>query len=277
VNPAHAGKGEERFAFGRNWRRFLDGLGEEQIREAERSLAGMLEVRTLDGLSFLDAGSGSGLFSLAARRLGATVHSFDFDPDAVACAAALKARNFPDDADWKVEQGSVLDPAYLSSLGNFDLVYSWGVLHHTGRLWEALELIAARVKPGGTLFIALYNDQGPLSRAWGMLKRTYVLHPVLHPVLRPLLLAVCFTGLWGPRLLIDLLRLRPLTTWRGYVRHRGMSPWTDVVDWAGGSPFEVASPDAVVDFLVPRGFSLRRIRTVGGRLGNNQFVFRRSG
>ena len=131
-----------RFNFGENWTRFLAELTEERINTAEESLRAMLEVRDLKGRTFLDVGSGSGLFSLAARRLGARVHSFDYDPLCVACAQELKLRYFQDDAEWTVEQGSALDRAYLSALGVFDIVYSWGVLHHTGDMWQALENVA---------------------------------------------------------------------------------------------------------------------------------------
>ena len=130
---------ERRFEFGRNWRRFLSTLDEERIHEAEKSLLSMLEVETLQDRSFLDIGSGSGLFSLAARRLGARVHSFDYDPESVACAQELKGRFFAGDADWTIERGSVLDADYIKRLGQFDIVYSWGVLHHTGAMWRALE------------------------------------------------------------------------------------------------------------------------------------------
>src|SRR5262245_27430993 len=99
----------------------------------------MLEIDSLAGLSFLDIGSGSGLFSLAARRLGARVHSFDYDPQSVACAAELRRRYFPGDPQWVVEEGSALDADYLTRLGKFDIVYSWGVLHHTGRMWRSEE------------------------------------------------------------------------------------------------------------------------------------------
>src|SRR4051812_19306798 len=121
----------KRFQFGENWREFLTGLDERRIREAETSLLEMLERDDLRGISFLDVGSGSGLFSLAARRLGARVRSFDFDPSSVWCTRTLRERYFADDPDWIVEEASALDEAYLRSLGRFDVVYSWGVLHHT--------------------------------------------------------------------------------------------------------------------------------------------------
>src|SRR5215510_1899574 len=106
--PEEVARGE-RFEFGKNWRRFLEGVRDEQIVTAESSLKRMLGVDSLAGLSFLDIGSGSGLFSLAARRLGARVHSFDYDPQSVACAAELRHRYFPGDGGWVVEKGSALD------------------------------------------------------------------------------------------------------------------------------------------------------------------------
>lgn len=139
----------ERFAFGANWGRFLKTLSDDRITKAEDSLRRTLGLERLDGLSFLDAGSGSGLFSLAARRLGASVVSFDFDPQSVACTLELRRRFFPDDATWQVEQGSVLESDYLARLGQFDVVYSWGVLHHTGAMWQALENVVPLVRGGG--------------------------------------------------------------------------------------------------------------------------------
>src|SRR5213080_1694363 len=128
----------ERFEFGRNWSRFLALLDDARIARAEESLKQMLEVENLEGQSFLDIGSGSGLFSLAARRLGARVHSLDYDPQSVACTKELRRRYFNNDSEWRIEEGSALDADYLKSLGSFDVVYSWGVLHGSdvGRLGE---------------------------------------------------------------------------------------------------------------------------------------------
>src|SRR5919201_5097719 len=103
----------ERFEFGRNWRQFLRIVDEARIRRAEEALVAMLRQPSLTNLRFLDIGCGSGLSSLAARRLGARVHSFDFDPDSAWCTEELRRRYFPGDAGWTVERGSVLDDSYM--------------------------------------------------------------------------------------------------------------------------------------------------------------------
>jgi 2-polyprenyl-6-hydroxyphenyl methylase/3-demethylubiquinone-9 3-methyltransferase len=262
----------ERFAFGQNWARFLRNLDEGRIERAEKSLQDMLGAETLEGKRFVDIGSGSGLFSLVARRLGAEVHSFDFDSQSVACTTALRDRYFPDDPKWRVEQGSVLDRAYLATLGRFDIVYSWGVLHHTGAMWEALGNVAPLVAEGGTLFIAIYNDQGRSSRLWTKVKRAYVRAP--GPLKWGVLLPA-MVRLWGPSTLRDLGRGKPFRTWRDYRNAgvRGMDPWRDVVDWVGGYPFEVAKPEEILDFYRERGFELRRMTTCAGGHGCNEFVF----
>jgi 2-polyprenyl-3-methyl-5-hydroxy-6-metoxy-1,4-benzoquinol methylase len=262
----------DRFAFGRNWLRFLNVLDEERIQRAEVSLLTMLKETTLEGRRFLDIGSGSGLFSLAARRLGASVHSFDLDPESVRCALELRRRYFPTTTEWRIEQGSALDRDYLASLGQFDVVYSWGVLHHTGRMYEALENAALPVAPQGKLFVAIYNDLGSATARWRVIKRTYNRVP---RALRPAFAAVatvpneakafagaCLRGDWGGY----------LGSWSA-VGERGMSRWRDIVDWVGGYPYEAATPEQIFDFYETRGYRLVTLKCGGVGLGCNEFVF----
>lgn len=269
---------EIRFAFGKNWAEFLKLLDEERIATAVESLQVMLGRDDLQGLTFLDAGCGSGLFSLAARRLGATVRSFDFDPQSVACCEELRRRFDPTDdgltqPTWTIEAGSVLDVDYLETLGQFDVVYSWGVLHHTGEMWPAIDNVAARVKPSGLYSLSIYNDQGGASRRWKMVKRLYNVLP--QPFRFALLISL---GSWLElkQCLIRLIRLKnplPFAEWSARKKERGMSYWHDLVDWIGGYPFEVAQPEEIFNHLKSTGYKLQYLTTQAGGYGCNEFVF----
>lgn len=260
---------ETRFKFGKNWEYFLNTLDETQLREAELSLKEMLGVDTLKDRTFLDVGCGSGIFSLAARRLGARVTSFDYDADSVACAEKLKKQFFDGSEDWKVGRGDALDGKFLQALGKFDIVYSWGVLHHTGDMWKALDNISGLCREGGTLFVSLYNDQGLESRLWKAVKKTYNLLP---DPLKPLVSLLTFLRMWTLTILKDSLSGHPMKTLGNYKQNRGMSVWRDVVDWAGGYPFEVAKPEEVTAFFVKRGYKPVKLKRCTGS-GCNEFVF----
>ena len=265
----------ERFQFGENWKHFLVSLTETRIVEAEKSLKEMLQVENLSGKSFLDIGSGSGIFSLAAKRLGARVHSFDYDPESVACTKELRRRYFNGDSDWTIEEGSVLDANYLHSLGKFDIVYSWGVLHHTGQMWRAFENISDMVSAGGKLFIAIYDDAGWRSTVWQGIKKTYNRLP--RPLKTPFIFAILVPGQFKA-LLQSILTLRLndyIRSWTQYSKNRGMSRWHDAVDWIGGYPYEVATKEKLIDFFKAQGFNVLQVKRPDYKLGCNELVFTR--
>jgi 2-polyprenyl-3-methyl-5-hydroxy-6-metoxy-1,4-benzoquinol methylase len=239
-------------------------VDDQRVHAAERSLSEIFG--SLSGQSFLDIGSGSGLFSLAARRLGADVVSFDYDPESVRCAEDMRDLYRPGDGEWQIIQGSVLDRQFMESLGKFELVYSYGVLHHTGQMWDALGLACERTAPGGRLFVALYNDQGRFSKYWRAIKRAYNQAPMLHR----LVVAAVLVKQVPQAVATDLARGNtPLSGYRS--KDRGMSIRHDWIDWIGGYPFEVAQPGDVFAFLRDRGLHVIDMRTTPGS-GNNEYL-----
>lgn len=284
---------ETRFAFGKNWSAFLQSLDEERVEQAILSLGHLLQLdptsdQPLAGQRFLDIGSGSGLFSLAAIRLGASVVSLDIDTESYQCTCELQRRfesSLSSESnglqvaapEWSVHQGSVLDSDFMKGLGRFDIVYSWGVLHHTGRMNAAIESAAACVAPDGSLAIAIYNDQGGGSRRWHAIKRGY---HALPGWLRPAYVAIVagvYEGKFAAARLASGRNPLPFADWRAKKHDRGMSAWHDWVDWIGGLPFEVATPEAIILPLRRNGFVLENLKTVGSGWGCNEYVFRRNG
>lgn len=261
----------QRFEFGRNWTRFLAGLDDRSTANAQRALASMLGTERLDGLHLLDIGSGSGLSSLVARRLGVRVHSFDYDPQSVSCTRALRERFYPNDPDWTVEEGSVLDPDYLRPRKiRRGILLGRAASHgcHVDRLGKRSDS-AGRRRP----FIHR-NLQS--STHLDSALQTY--QAVLCGRAQPgkwAILAAYATTTHLINLAKDLATRRsPLKRYRVEPGLRGMSAWYDLIDWVGGYPFETARPDEIFDFFGSHGLRLERMTTPGGP-SCNEFVFQR--
>ncbi|HEY1598568.1 MAG TPA: class I SAM-dependent methyltransferase [Pirellulales bacterium] len=259
------------FSFGANWKRFLAAVDEPVIAKAVQSFVNFTHLKRLDDYDFLDLGCGSGLSSLVALRLGARrVLSIDIDPNSIDCARNLRQTQGIDESRWEIRHGSVLDEAFLESLGRFSYVYSWGVLHHTGSLWRAVDnVLRHNVEGDGVFHTALYNTT-PSSARWLKIKRICNRSPhFLFPVL-----SRCYAALLLTKM---LTRFRsPIRFLRDYRQVRGMTFLRDIDDWFGGLPYEYCTPDETVDFLADHGFSLLRLRTTRSN-GCNEFLFRAGG
>jgi len=252
------------FDFGSNWAEFSKRHVDcQRLEMACESLRGLLEREKLEGKSFLDVGCGSGLFSIAAHQLGATkVIGIDVNPRCVETSCANRDHLAP--GSWvEFYVASALEPAQLTRFRNFDLVYAWGSLHHTGAMWTAIANISKCVAPGGTLVLAIYNKH-VTSPLWKGIKWTYNHVPHIAQTMMVLL----FGGIiYVTKFLVT--RTNPLN------KERGMDFWFDVIDWVGGYPYEYETPEKIRRTMCNHGFDLKVYTPARVPTGCNEFVFRR--
>jgi len=261
-----------RFDFGRNWHDFIQkNFGEDRVEISKKHMLNFLGREILDGLDMIDIGCGSGLHSVAALEAGAkSVHGFDYDPNSVEATKFVQKQsgNLP---NWTVEQGSVLDDAYMESLPQYDLVYSWGVLHHTGDVWHAVRNAAGRVKPGGLFYIALYSADvqvDPPPEFWLDVKRKYVASGMYMRRYMEL------WYIWRFQINRKIIRIPKILLYAwSYKQMRGMNFMTDIRDWLGGWPMEFVGDRETVDFVEKMGFKLENMVTGEA---NTEFLFVRN-
>lgn len=263
------------FDFGENWKSFsVSALEARDVEKARTSFGDLFRNVPLAGRSFLDIGFGQGLGLCLAHEAGARVYACDINPKCVE-AVESTARFFPEFqvSSLPLALGSILEDATIEKLqallpesegGDFDVVQSWGVLHHTGDMKTAIRNAASLVKPGGYFVLAIYNTHWS-SPLWYWIKRTYVSSP---PLLRKLLAAAFVPIIFVAKFVIT--RQNPLR------QERGMDFYHDVVDWVGGFPYEHGTAEEIATMVGANGYEMERLIPTIVPTGCNQFVFKKN-
>lgn len=260
------------FSFGKNWQDFLKGLTKEKTENAELSIKDFMGMNSLFGKTVIDIGCGSGIFSYAMFNMKAEkIVSLDVDPFSVKCCEFMHEKAGKP-KNWEIYHGSILDDHFVSKLGKFDVVYSWGVLHHTGKMWEAIKKSAQLVNEKGYFYISIYNKVDGLwgSNFWLKIKKNYNNHPwVGKYILEPGYIFAYFV--------LNLLEFKnPFKEIRNYKSNRGMSWKRDITDWLGGYPYEAATVEEIFNFIKINfpDFQLINIKTKNNA-ATNSFLFKR--
>lgn len=256
----------QQFAFGRNWQQFVEhALTPEKIEQARQAFRQLCVGVTFEGRTFLDIGFGQGLALCLAQEMGAVVLGIDIDDDNVPSLQKTLA-SFHSSCAPRIRIASILDRAFVEELrrsGQFDIVHSWGVLHHTGDMWQAICNAADLVKPDGCFILSIYNRHWS-SPLWRLVKWSYNHAP---RVVQRLFIFAFYPIIYLAKFLV--------TGQNPKRKQRGMDFFYDVVDWIGGYPYEYASAEAIADFVCRLGFDVLRVIPANIPTACNQFVFRK--
>jgi len=269
-------KDKKHFAFGENWDLYSRQIDSRHIENSKKDFIGLTHLDCLEGMKVLDIGSGSGIHSLSMMLLGCkNLVSLDYDFDSVSTTKrVLSGKIFK--GDYQVIQADILKHIPELDGHTFDLVYSWGVLHHTGDMMKGIDESVRYVKPGGLIALALYRktlfcsfwkiEKFIYSKSPKLLQRvvqkSYELVFALHTYLK--------TGQTFGSYKHD------------YLQKRGMEFSRDVHDWLGGYPYESIDPKYLIQYMQLMGFSLvnsniakKQIGILGS--GCDEFLFKNDG
>lgn len=259
------------FAFGKNWKNYLKtSYDDKALKRSMESLENFIGIDNLVGKTFLDIGCGSGVHSLAAIKLGASkVLSIDVDEDSIECCKELSEKE-GFNSRWEIKTGSLVNDEFILRVGNFDVVYCWGVAHHTGDMQKALGNLEKTIKPGGFLYLAIYNKVNGIfgSHWWFIIKKFYNGSNFFVKKTMEI-----FYISWH-YLLVFVRYKKPFEFLENFKKKRGMNFRNDLIDWLGGYPYEFASPEEIFDFYKNKGLSLIKMRTTNS-IGNNSFLFKK--
>lgn len=259
------------FDFGQNWDEFSKhSLTPEKVQQAVLNFSELVDSIDLENKSFLDIGFGQGLGLLTATALKAKTVGCDINPK---CGYVLDQNKkfFPQIEQVKIPViiGSILDDSVIKKIsdqspdknGNYAIVHSWGVLHHTGKMWEAINNAANLVSDKGIFIIAIYNRHWS-SLMWKFIKWFYNISPRF---IKWVIINFFYVVIAIAKFLV--------TGKNPFKTKRGMNFYYDVIDWVGGYPYEYASKDEIKNFVEKKGYKLIKFNKARVPTGCNEFIF----
>jgi 2-polyprenyl-6-hydroxyphenyl methylase/3-demethylubiquinone-9 3-methyltransferase len=269
-------KDRKHFAFGKNWDLYSRQINPQHVENSKKDLIGLIQFESLEGMTVLDIGSGSGIHSLSMMLLGCRdLVSLDYDSDSVSTTKRILSDKIFK-GDFQVIQADILKHIPELDGRTFDLVYSWGVLHHTGDMMKGIDRSIGYVKPGGLIALALYRKTLFCS-IWRIEKLVYSKSPKFLQNLIQKFYELVFA------LQTYLKTGKTFGSYkRGYLQKRGMEFSSDVHDWLGGYPYESIDPKYLIKYMEQLGFTMlnshiakKQIGILGS--GCDEFLFKNNG
>ena len=253
-----------RFLFGKNWQSYAkSALTQERVDHARVAFRNLLGDIPLENQSFLDIGFGQGLSLSLASEAGAKVLGVDIDSD------NLEALNVTYKKVGLAEKPNIMIQSILDTAGlekpelkeGFNIVHSWGVLHHTGDMALAVKNATSLVKEKGYFVLAIYNRHWS-SLSWKMIKWFYCFSPqLLKNIMITIFYPIIYFAKWC------------VTGRNPKDKMRGMDFFYDVIDWVGGYPYEYASVEEMKKMVEAHGFKCIKSIRANVPTGCNEFVF----
>jgi ubiquinone/menaquinone biosynthesis C-methylase UbiE len=117
-----------------------------------RSFGRYVDFDGLSGKDVLEVGCGSGIAAQMLAEAGANLTAVDLTPWAV---ATTRRRLNAFGLDGTVQEADGEDLPFEDT--SFDLVFSWGVIHHSSDMDQALRELVRVLRAGGQIVLMVYN------------------------------------------------------------------------------------------------------------------------
>ena len=213
----------------------------------------------LEGKTVLDGGCGSGMVSVAFATLGADVTGVDVTRQCVE-NGRKNAQRFG--VECRFIQADLVT---LSLDDQFDIIYTWGVLHHTPDAEASFHSLATHLKEDGDIIIAVYL-RTPLSGFWNSIRVFYQRSPSMLKTVTRKTTAALLAG-------VDMAKR--LVGGRQRYMMRGTSNEEIVNDWFGVPHRTFHSYDEVYKWFEDAGLAYELVDPHTGRFkSTSNFVVR---